>query len=239
MAKPVSKRLLPPTIYMILLIIIVMALNINPSFCPIRTRQLIIIDYYYNEYPIDFIAGRYQLGPDTIIKYIERYKLYECVLTEYELNRKYNKITRQKILDDPRLSGELDRNCLFRRTTSLNEYSNNLFGDYGIHASRDTISRYFNDKGWKWKKISRIAMEVDFEEEHLFWQYVEDILFDPNCAMFLDENNRNDKTANKRYGRGKGYVVSYTNTIIYKYYPIQILSYTNTNINIQSSICSC
>ena len=187
-----------------------MSLNINPSFIPIRTRKLIVNDFKEGVHP-DTIAKNYKIKSNkTILKYIDRVEDTGDVLSEYELLKKYGKETKIKIFDDDNKSMFVENECIEHPITTLNQYVDDIFGNFGLYISRETVRRHFASKVWTYKRISRIAFECDIEEEYLFWQFMGDIITDPDQLMFLDESNRNDCTSNKRRGRGPGYVTCFS-----------------------------
>ena len=88
----------------------------------------------------------------------------------------------------------------------LTGYVNDIYAEFGILVHPSTIHRYFKDIGWTWKRISRIAMEVDVTEINIFWNYVSKIYTDPKQGVWLDESYRSDLTANSTQARGPEYV---------------------------------
>ena len=103
--------------------------------------------------------------------YIKRYEETETVLTPYEIRKKQskdNKIPTSKLLDDEELKDFITTKCLEDPTTSLSKYSGDVLNEFGIVLAKSTVDRYFANEGWKWKRISRIAIEVDLDEEYAF-----------------------------------------------------------------------
>ena len=170
-----------------------------------RTRKLIIKKYLEGDSLLD-IANRYDMRVKTIKSYVDRYFYTGTTLSEFELTKKHGKQRKKQIFDNPDLSEFVLNECLTDPTKSLETYEHDIYGQFGIYVSKDTIDRYFKKLGWKWKRISRVAMEVDLEEEYLFMKYMKEIVYDEKMLVFFDESNRNDITANPTYGRGQGRV---------------------------------
>eukprot|EP01083_Nonionella_stella_P132035 401394_1 len=181
------------------------------KYCPVRTRQLII--YQHQQNPIRWdahtLAKRHSLHYKTIQRYFNHYEETGTVLTEYELKKKASKngkVEREKLFDDPILSEYALDLCVIDPTKPLELYVDDIYMQFGIFVSKDTVDRMFKDRHWTWKKISRVALELDITEEALFWQYVKALVTKPEQMMFLDESNRSDLTPNPTHGRGKGRV---------------------------------
>ena len=51
-----------------------------------------------------------------------------------------------------------------------------IYGHFHIYVSRSTVNRYFVNKKWKWKKISKFAFEADIDEQLAFWQFMDQIV---------------------------------------------------------------
>ena len=183
-----------------------MNLDYNPSYTPIRTRKLIISKYLNGE-DKQQIADQFALKLSTINTYIRRYGRTGTVLTPYELKKERKEpITRTKKFDNYAIQSYTDQSCLSKPSTTLSKYQSDIYGKFGIYVSRGIIDKYFRDKGWKWKKISRLAFEADINEEYGFWQYMQQIVGDKKQLVFVDESNRFDTTVNKKRGRGPGRV---------------------------------
>ena len=189
-------------------IVLIPQMNIkyHRRYTPVRTRKLALQHYLDGESTED-IAERFSLSERTIKKYITRYEKTGTVLSEFELKKENGqKIERVKKFDNVNLSAFCDDKCNTDPTTPLSTYQSDIYGAFGIYASKSTLDRYFNNKNWKWKRISRYAFEADIHEIKLFWDYVGQILADKKQLIFIDESNRFDTTANPTYGRGPGYV---------------------------------
>lgn len=178
-----------------------------------------IVNKHYDGIPHDIIADEYDLKESTIDNYVKRYETTDTVLSEYEIRRKGAKkgvLPRAKLLDDQQLQNYLIEKCTAWSPTALRKYSGDVENEFGVIMGKNIVDRFFKSKGWKLKTLSRIAIEVDLEEEYIFWQLIDEIVTDPNQMIFLDESSRCNRTANPRKGRGPpGYAPLSTIYFIY------------------------
>ena len=113
---------------------------------------------------------------------------------------------RHKIFDDVDYKSCILSSRELDPTQPLKKYVEGFYGNFGIYIGINTVNRLFEKENITWKKIARVAIEADEEEEALFWQCYSALVSDPKQVVFVDESHRNDKTANPTYGRGKGFV---------------------------------
>ena len=178
----------------------------NPKFVSKRTRHNICQDFELG-FDNDTIAGKFRLHPYTISRYRKRYNDTGSYLSDYELSKIKNKgkpSKRDKICDDDDIKIMLLDNCTVDPIRPLTVYSDDIYAEFGIIVHPSTIGRYFNSIGWKWKRLSRIAFEVDVSEVHIFWKYVSQVYTDPKQCVWLDESYRSDLTPNSTRARGPG-----------------------------------
>ena len=216
-----------------------MARELSSSLVSVRERE-IIINQYQSGYSLEFIANIHNLKVSTIKTYIRRFNKTDSILTEYE-NKKLayypEPVPRSKILDDDDINDFIEDEIHKDATKTLHKYCEDIYNKFEIYVSPSTISRTLNKAGYKYKKISRIALEKNEMEEMEFWKVYDSLVIDPEQCCFMDESYRSDITANHTYGRGIGYVcilyiypilnypiqtilykLSYTYNILYKYY---------------------
>ena len=198
-----------------------MDLHYNPHFVPTRTRKLVIKNYFEDKQDEETIAGRYSISVYSVKKYLRRWEKTGTILSEFELKKESGEpIRRKKIYDNMDIYDYTDEKCLESSKKSLMNYTEDIMGHFGIYVSESTVNRHFLGKGWKWKRISRVALEADIYEEKLFWDYLGEIVANKDQLLFIDESNRFDTTANPTHGRGPGYVcvlhiLSHSNSILY------------------------
>merc|ERR1712173_130918 len=168
----------------------------------IRERQIIINESLGQNRTDQQIADSHHLSPRTTDEYRRRYLKNGHVLTEFELLKKNGPVTRAKIFDNAQLSNHVMNECLLHPKQSLDKYVDNIYDNFGFYASPSTIDRFFKSNKIKMKRLSPTAKEADLTEQYLFWQCIQTFMTDPRQMLFLDESSRDDKTPNKRRGRG-------------------------------------
>ena len=184
--------------------------HIRDNYTSPRVRSWIVHDYESKKKDEYELAIQWKRHPKTIKRYIKRYRERNTVYTDYELLKKISKngvVKRIKIFDDKRLQNFVLTGCLLNPTQALRYYPANIYRKFGICCSPKTVDRFFKSKGWTWKKISKIALEIDFQEEYAFWQRFHQIVTDIFQCVWFDESNRSDVTPNPTHARGKGYIV--------------------------------
>ena len=107
---------------------------------------------------------------------------------------------REKKTDDPTVQFILYRMVEDNHSLRLREMRSAL-ADFGIYISLTTIHRFWIDQNYTLKKITTIARESDETECYKFWNIFKTICTDINQCIWGDESHRDDKTANRKYGR--------------------------------------
>lgn len=182
---------------------------------PPKVRQLIIDNYNQGMSKKD-IKKIFNVSTTSINAYIERYESTNTILSEHEMKQQSSNDDNEriKILDDAEYKEYLLDSCILNPTRSLNDHVDHFYNNFGFYIGRNTINRLFIKNNITWKRLSKIAIESDPEEEALFFRCYEALVCDPKQPLWIDESMRNDKTANPTYGRGKGFVIVY-HTFVY------------------------
>ena len=178
-----------------------MALQWRKTRCPLDTRKKIVFLFLDGE-NIQNIAARFFLKERTIKEYLDRYFNTGSVESEYEKTAKNGAVQRNKLLSDTQTTDYLLNQCEIHPTTSLDRYVGKIHSEFGVYVSRSTIDRFFQDKDYSWKKISKLALESDPIEESEFSALIKTIVTDKKQLSFGHESHRNDCTSNPRYARG-------------------------------------
>lgn len=113
---------------------------------------------------------------------------------------------RRPLQRDPLYEEYLLNRCSRAPTTILKRYQELFYNRFGFYVSYKAINRCFKENNVTLKKLSRVALESNDEEEVLFWRAFHALVPDLRMVVFGDETYRSDKTVNPTRGRGIGRV---------------------------------
>eukprot|EP01084_Bolivina_argentea_P214164 363636_1 len=103
-------------------------------------------------------------------------------------------VPRRKIFDDQTKCDYIMDLCTMFPTKTYVSYSDDLYASFGVYVSDKTVMRFFKSKRWTWKRISKVALELDVTEEMDFWGFIQQLIMNKNQLLFLDESHRSDRT---------------------------------------------
>ena len=109
--------------------------------------------------------------------HLTRFNTTGSVLSEYEHKKMNAKdgIVRRHPLDAPMHKNSILK--LVRAADNSSVEARHFWSTKGSTCKRN---------GFTWKRLSKLAMEVDDYEGLMFWRVVDAIIIDPRQAMFLD-----------------------------------------------------